>query len=307
MSCSSAAVTCCQTGMILHVRLVLLGEEIIPVGTREIPIASSANDVDIVILGLTFSPSGILSFIGMSSMPICTYDTLVYRVTDSRGIWATYQLASLNSSLVSTPVSEHLHLQRFSILKSKWPSARNNFSVVSLGTSLVLLAAAVEGTPDLSLQIWDLSYGVLLTTQLMPVPSAFRPARIRLTLADEGQVLLTVSPAHNLEKGVDPKRSSIHIVPVDPRLRSNLATALGKTALTAEWLIPNTSNGQKPEEDNESAKIISDIQDSLQNKNVQQAEQAFFKWIDSHSVRMPPFHMMLLLMTGTVKGGCSWS
>lgn len=218
-------------------------------------------------------------------------DTLVYHVTDSRGKWATYQLAFLNSSLVSTPVSENLHLQGYSVFKNKPPSTRIGFSVVSLGTSLVLLAGVVEDTHDLSLQIWDLSYGVLLTAQSMTMPFASPWTRLRLTVADEGQVLLTMIP----RKGADPKRSSIHIVPLDPRLRSNLAAALGKTALTAKWLIPNPSNGQKLDGTKETAKIISNVQASLQKKNAQRAEEAFLKWVDSHSVRTPFFHVIFTI------------
>lgn len=235
------------------------------------------------------------------SLPIHRYGTLVYHVTDSRGIWATYQLVSLNSSLVSTPISENLHLQRFTMLNSKKSSARDCLSVVSLGTSLVLLAALVEGTQDLSLQIWDMSYGVLLAVHSMPVPSTVPSPRLSLTVADEGQVLLTVSPSSTLEKKIAPKRSSIHIVPVDARLKSNIAAALGKTALTAEWLIPK-SNGQKPQEDDESAKIISDIQAFLKKNNAQMAEQAFLKWVDSHNVRTPSsFVRFLSLMAGKPK------
>lgn len=64
-SYSRVAIICCQTSMTLHVRVVLLGEGIVPVGTCEITIASSTSDIDIVILGLTCSPSGVLSFIGV--------------------------------------------------------------------------------------------------------------------------------------------------------------------------------------------------------------------------------------------------
>ena len=56
--------------MVLHVRLMLLGEEIVLVGTCEIPIASSTCITDTLIAGLTCSPSGVLSFIGKSSMLI---------------------------------------------------------------------------------------------------------------------------------------------------------------------------------------------------------------------------------------------
>ncbi|KAI9574316.1 hypothetical protein HD554DRAFT_2201400 [Boletus coccyginus] len=114
----------------------------------------------------------------------------------------------------------------------------------------------------------------------MPVPSAIPHAHLSLTVANDGQVLLTVSPSSTREKVAAPKRSSIYIVPVDPRLKSNLAFALGKTALTAEWLTPKKSDAQ---EDDESAKIISDIRNFLKKGNAQKAEQAFLKWVDKHS------------------------
>lgn len=69
-SCSRVAIVCCQTSMILHVRIVLLGEDIVPIGTCEIPVASSTSDSDTTICCLTCSPSGVLSFICESSMLI---------------------------------------------------------------------------------------------------------------------------------------------------------------------------------------------------------------------------------------------
>ncbi|KAG9317778.1 hypothetical protein JVU11DRAFT_1998 [Chiua virens] len=267
-SWSSVAVTCSQTKMILHVRLALLGEEIMLAGTCEIPIASSTNATNIVISGLTCSSSGILSFV------------------DSRGTWATYQLASINSSLVSNLVSENLHLKRFSFLGYKSPRERNSLSVVSLGTSLVLLAAVVEGTGDISLQIWDLAYGVLLSAQSMPIPSSLPTPHLRLTAADEGQVLLTVSVSDSRDSRVSPKRSSIHVIPVDARLKSSLAAALGKTGLTTEWLAPRkASRREEPEEVDRSAKILSEVRDLLKRSFPQKAEQEFLKWVNSHSSR----------------------
>ncbi|KAG6373762.1 hypothetical protein JVT61DRAFT_5904 [Boletus reticuloceps] len=261
-SSSSIAVTCCQISMTLHVRVALLGEEIVPLGTCEIPIASSTSDTNSVISGLTCSSTGVLSFI------------------DPRGIWTTHQLVFLNSSLVPTPMSENLHLHRFTMLKSKKP--KESFSVVSLGTSFVLLAALVEGTQDLSLQMWDLSYGILVASQSMPVPSGIPFAHLSLAVADEGQVLLSASPSSIHEKS---SRSSIHIVPIDARLKSTIAAALGKMAQTTEWLRPKASKDQGSQEDDASAKIISDIRASLKKKNAQKAEQAFLGWVSSHSSR----------------------
>lgn len=133
----------------------------------------------------------------------------------------------------------------------------------------------------------------------MPVPSSLPSAHLSLTLADEGQVLLTVSSSQTHESKITPKRSSVYIVPVDARLKSSLAAALGKTTLTAEWLISKTF-GQKPEEAGPT-KIISEIQASLKKNNAQKAEQVFLKWLDSHSVRIPTLNAIFSLMAGTVK------
>ncbi|KAF8138842.1 hypothetical protein EV363DRAFT_1154246 [Boletus edulis] len=131
--------------------------------------------------------------------------------------------------------------------------------------------------------MWDLSYGILLASQSMPVPSGIPFAHLSLTVADEGQVLLSTSPSSINEKS---SRSSIYIVPIDARLKSTIAAALGKMARTTEWLRPKTSKDQGLQEDDASAKIISDIRASLKKNNVQNAEQAFLGWVNSHSVRI---------------------
>jgi hypothetical protein len=66
-SYSSVAVVCCRSSMTLQVRVALLGEEIVPIGTCEIPTASSSEE-EIVILAVTCSASGVLSLFGVSSM-----------------------------------------------------------------------------------------------------------------------------------------------------------------------------------------------------------------------------------------------
>lgn len=177
---------------------------------------------------------------------------------------------------------------------------------MSLGTSLVLLAALVEGTEDLSLQIWDLAYGVLLSAQSMPVPSGIPFPHLSLNVADEGQVLLTVSVSSSRDSVVAPKRSSIHIVPVDPRLKSTIAGALGKTALTAEWLTRKRPHDQEHPEDSESDQIVSKIQEHLRHNHVQKAERAFLTWVDSHSVRASYPPCELTTNNETVKRGRSW-
>ncbi|KAF9226831.1 hypothetical protein BS17DRAFT_800784 [Gyrodon lividus] len=267
----SAAVICCHTGTTIHLRLVLLGEGIVLLGACDLLIASSTGDAGTSILGLTCSPSGVLSFI------------------DSRGVWATYQLSYSNSSLLATIVSENLRLRRFAILKKK-KSPGTGLSVVSLGSCLVLLAALVDGEQDISLQLWDLRYGVLLASQTMPTPSSLPSPHFSLSVADDHQVLLTLSPSqpHHKTQG-SPSRSSIYVVPVDPRLKSSLATALGKSASTAEWLVPKTPDAQEPEKYDGETKLVSAIEASIRKKKAQRADEAFFTWVKSRSPDEPTF------------------
>ncbi|KIJ20517.1 hypothetical protein PAXINDRAFT_96702, partial [Paxillus involutus ATCC 200175] len=255
------AVICCYTRATIHVRLVLLREEIVLVGACELSIAGATSDT--CVLGLTCSPSGVLSFI------------------DIRGVWATYQLSCSSSSLAATALSENLKLRRFTILRNRKRLAGDGLVTVSLGSSLVLLAALVEGTEDITLQLWDLRYGVVLATREMPAPSVPSP-HFSLSVAD-GQVLLTSTPSLPPSKNPgSPPRSSIHVIPVDPHLKSSLAAALGKSASTAEWLVPKIPDAKEPAEDDGKAKLISAIETSICDKKTQKADQAFFAWVKSH-------------------------
>ncbi|KIJ69813.1 hypothetical protein HYDPIDRAFT_178256 [Hydnomerulius pinastri MD-312] len=270
----TVAAVCCQAGSTLHVRLVLLGEEIIDVGSCELPIGNSTSNPDTCLLGLTCSPSGILSLM------------------NSRGEWMSYQLSCPNSSLLATTVAEPLSLRRFSVLKSKKPSLGASFSTVSLGSSLVLLAALVDGTQDISLQIWDLRYGVLLATQSMSAPSSLLLPHLSLSVVDEEQVLLTLSPSHQHNKSQgSPPRSAIYVVPVDPALKSNLAAALGKTASTAEWLVPQSAHAQEPAKDDEEGNLIFTIQSSIRKKKTQKADEAFFAWVKTRTTTKSAFSL----------------
>ncbi|KAF9236212.1 hypothetical protein BU15DRAFT_50422 [Melanogaster broomeanus] len=266
-SSTTVAVICCQTTTAIHMRLVLLGEKIVHVDDCELPIANSNSGVDTSIIGLTCSPSGVLSFI------------------DSRGVWATYQLSCLNSSLLATTVSENLTLRRFAIPRKKRPQAGTGLSIVSLGSSLVLLAALIDKTQDIALQIWDLRYGVLLASQGMPTPSSLHSPHFSLSVADNGQVLLTLSASQTHNKNQGSPRSSVYVVPVDPRLKSTLAAALGKSASTAEWLVPKTPDSREPAQHDEETSLLSAMEASLRKKKPQSADEAFFTWVKSNPVR----------------------
>ncbi|KAI6135211.1 hypothetical protein EV401DRAFT_1903306 [Pisolithus croceorrhizus] len=257
---------CCQAGSNLYVRVALVGEEIVHVDTCELPIGSEGETVDGRIAGVTCSVEGILSFI------------------TSRGMWKAFQLSvSEPSSLHATPLSEPLQLHRFSALKKKRPG-NPGISVVSFSSSLVLLAATVDGQ-NISLQLWDLRYGVLLASQTLTSPMADALSHFHLTLAHEGQALLTLSPSQLPPKSQGSARSTVHAIPFDQTLKSNLAAALGKSSATEEWLAPPKSDPLRSVLSEDRVKLLSAIKSSISKQAPQRADDAFFTWIKSNSGR----------------------
>ncbi|KAI6127386.1 hypothetical protein EDD16DRAFT_1702467 [Pisolithus croceorrhizus] len=257
---------CCQAGSNLYVRVALVGEEIVHVDTCELPIGSEGETVDGRIAGVTCSVEGILSFV------------------TSRGVWKAFQLSvSEPSSLLATPLSEPLQLHRFSALKKKRPG-NPGISVVSFSSSLVLLAATVDGQ-NISLQLWDLRYGVLLASQTLTSPMADALSHFHLTLAHEGQALLTLSPSQLPPKSQGSARSTVHAIPFDQTLKSNLAAALGKSSATEEWLAPPKSDPLRSVLSEDRVKLLSAIKSSISKQAPQRADDAFFTWIKSNSGR----------------------
>ncbi|KAH7887398.1 hypothetical protein F5I97DRAFT_1941864 [Phlebopus sp. FC_14] len=268
---SSIVVLCCQAGETLYVRIVSVAEGIVHIGASELRIDEEGEKSNSRILGLTCSASGILSYL------------------NSTGVWTTHQLHCANSTSLSTSiVAEPLHLRRVTAFKNKKWTIGTGIFTVSLGSSLVLLAALVDGKENISIQLWDLCYGVLLASQSMPVPSSLPAPRLALTVADEGQVLLTLSPSqqHSKTTGSSP-RSLIHVIPMSVSLKSNIAGALGKAAATAEWLIPKTSKIGTHAIDDKRANLVATIQSSLKKKKPQRADEVFFRWLKQHTTSEP--------------------
>ncbi|KAG6331869.1 hypothetical protein ID866_7220, partial [Astraeus odoratus] len=263
---------CCQAGSTVYTRLVLLGEEIVYVGGCELPIDDSAENSDARLVGLTCSASGVLSFM------------------TSRGIWRAYQLsASLPSSFHAISLIEPLQLHRLAAFKQK-RAGSPGISMVSLSTSLVILAATVGGdSRDVSLQLWDLRYGVLLASQTMSPSSTptDAPPYLHLTRTDDGHVLLTVSPSLITGKSRGPARSTVYAIPYDRTLKSTLAAALGKSSTTEEWLLPKKSDIQLSALEENKATLVSAIETAISRKKPQQADDAFFTWIKKHDAAQP--------------------
>ncbi|KAL4076358.1 hypothetical protein J3A83DRAFT_4226738 [Scleroderma citrinum] len=269
----SVVCVCCCAGSAVYVRLVFLREEIVHLGTCELPIDDSGETVDVRIVGVTCSATGVLSFM------------------TSRGVWNAYQLSnSETSSLDATPLTEPLQLRRFATFKQQ-KAGNPGIAMAPLSSSFVLLAATTEdNTHDISLQLWDLRYGVLLALQSMsPSLSTDSLPYLQLALADEGQVFLTVSPSQPPGKLQAIPRSTVHAIPFDHTLRSTLAAALGRSTASEEWLVPQRPDSQISPLDEDKANLVSAIEVAMSMKKPQQADKAFFAWIKKRTAAASVF------------------
>lgn len=160
--------------------------------------------------------------------------------------------------------------------------------MVALTSSLVLLAASVTGRQQgIYLQLWDLRYGVMLASQTFHPPSLIDPIPyIKLVAADEGQVLLTLSPSQSSRESQGSSRSAVYVVPVDQNIKSSLAMALGKFSATEEWLHPQKSKSQLATLDADMVSLVAAMQGAIRKKKPHQADEAFFSWVRKQNVRL---------------------
>lgn len=115
----SIACVCCYAGPAIHVRLVLLGDKIVHVGTCELQIDESGEPAESRIMGITCSASGVLSFMSTCCRFVCLSSPILIVVTLPQlhgafgmrisfpvGIprrWIRYRLRSLFGCIVLLP------------------------------------------------------------------------------------------------------------------------------------------------------------------------------------------------------------
>lgn len=161
--------------------------------------------------------------------------------------------------------------------------------LLSLGSSLVLLAA-MSGTPssEISVLLWDMRYGVVLASQTIPIPSSLATSiksgiAISLLSADAGQVLMTLCPANvptTAPLTSQSCRSTVYIIPVEPNLKSTIASAIGKASATSAWLAPNPK-AETPDDDPRSNLLI-EMANYLRRNEPHKADEAFFTWVKEY-------------------------
>ncbi|KAH7912953.1 hypothetical protein BJ138DRAFT_1003417 [Hygrophoropsis aurantiaca] len=257
-------VSCFRSDAVLSVHLTLIDSigTLVPIGNCELPIhAGQKRDEQSSVTCLSCSSSGTISFI------------------DGSAEWTTYHLdassGSLTANFAGTPIS-------LSLTSLHGGSA----SLLSLGQSLVLLAASMKAAPsEVALLLWDLQFGVVVASNTIAIPpplSHIKVANLHITLTstDRNQVLLTLSPKKTPDKSKT-FRSSVYVIPLASNIKTSLAQAMGKAASTKQWLTNpiggSKSLGEKDSDDGR-ASLIRTISSFLSRNKCQLADNAFFKW-----------------------------
>lgn len=223
-------------------------------------------------------------------------------VIESSGLWHSYQLESPDHHTVSiVAAADPIHLQSLAAVRSSKdhsPAHSQEISAIPLTTSHILLAGVGSGSsPELHLLLWDLQYSVVLASQSMSIPASLPRSKkqgLRIQLVggkrECDQVLLILSPhtpsaMANGVSGFAPTdssaRSSVYVVPLVVPTLSTIANAMGRATVTAKWIgQPGAESGNSTSPLDESQnKLLDVIQSSLDQKRVDAADEAFFKWV----------------------------
>lgn len=174
----------------------------------------------------------------------------------------------------------------------------SELSLLSLGSSHVLVAGITTASTELAFLLWDLQYSVLLASRTMNLPASVYRAKkhgIQLRLSGSPSrsqhALLTLlpifTPAVNGDAVPTPgsdesaQRSSILAVPLTVPSSSSVANALGRASATEKWLIPShaQASGSSSSQDAAQAKVVRGMRTAMEQKRVEAADDVFFAWV----------------------------
>lgn len=213
---------------------------------------------------------------------------------ESDGRWRSFALVMAPpSSLSLRPMSSPLKLAGLAFTQSTPDPAalhRNPrvVSILSLGTSLVLLCSRVAHSQDLVLLLWDLRYSVVLASHLFPIPVKISTSKgdvsLELIPASNAQALLWVSsgPLDKAQK----ECSAVLVVPVTAPVTSTIANAMGRASSSAKWLAKSDVH---PDDDSpilsfdpDRRDLLNKLKAAIQQNNPKAADTSFFEWLENH-------------------------
>lgn len=210
------------------------------------------------------------------------------------GTWHSLQLASPDGdAVILSPTSEIFRLANLAFISHSRTSTSAEVSLLSLGSSHVLLAATSKPpTQEIILLLWDLQYSVLLASHTMPTPSSLSDSKevsIRLTLVptstSQAFLLLSPSPSPTSDRKsqmTSTPRSTVLVLPFAVPQTSSIANAMGKGATGTKWIITDVADspsGSAPAPyDAARTKVLTTMRAAMEKNLPQAANVAFFEW-----------------------------
>lgn len=207
------------------------------------------------------------------------------------GMWHSLQIESAYDSITFSTVTETLHLASLSAIapvpNSVSPKSQNEISILSLGSSFVLLAGITRSpTRELALFLWDLQYSVLLASHTMPIPSS-------LSQVDKGGLTLDLVSVSNtqatlvLTPGLSTKaktaessslRSNVLVVPFTAPTSSTIANAIGRASDGAKWLVRHEVSPYHSDLDPTQTALLKSMRAMMDQNRPEAASTTFFEW-----------------------------
>ena len=213
--------------------------------------------------------------------------------SESDGQWRSFELAVESPGLLSLlPISSPLRLAGLSFIKSTSEAASQSsssaVSILSLGSSLVLLCSGVTQSQDLVLLLWDLRYSAVLASHRFSLPAQLSTSKgsVSLKLIPALNSLALLSVSSGLLTKAKKTCSAVLAVPVTVPMTSTIANAMGRASSSAKWLAkPDAPNGHVPYApfDSDRRNLLDKLKAELRQNNPEAADTAFFEWLENHS------------------------
>jgi hypothetical protein len=200
-----------------------------------------------------------------------------------------FHLESINDTSTHAPsLAEPIHLSSLSFLTSTHCHKPNEISILSLGSSHVLLAGISSSSiPEIVLLLWDLQYAVLLASNTLPIPSTMsysKESSIRLNLvaANASQVLLVLcpisdSPGTKSRTHSSPSHSSVLVLPLTVPATSTISNAMGRANDGMRWLAKDTGSTLS-QNDAAREELLKVMHTAMEQNRPAAATAAFFEW-----------------------------
>ncbi|CAK5279326.1 unnamed protein product [Mycena citricolor] len=158
-------------------------------------------------------------------------------------------------------------------------SLDGEISIIALNTSLVLLAAITTSpSRNVVLMLWDLQFSVLLSSQVLSIPSALSTLpKLYISLRPtqmSSHAILVVSPPPSAEVSKS-ARSTIYAIPLVVPKMSTISMAMGRASAGSQWTV---QDNEDEEPTSGKGKILQQVRESLSKNDIKAAEQAFFDW-----------------------------